>query len=245
VSFHPSPFTFQLERFDVHVWRVVLDQPAIRLQSLWEQLAPEERDRAARFHFPKDRDRFVAARGLLRVILGAYLGVDPAGLRFTKNAYGKPALAEQRGPDDLRFNLSHSHELVLYAITRGREVGIDVEWMRPDLADEEIAARFFSPREVAALRALPEPQRLEAFFNCWTRKEAFIKARGEGLSLPLDEFDVSLAPGEPAALLGTCWDPHEAGRWSLRALSPGPGYAAALAVEGECDDPMVRPWPLS
>jgi 4'-phosphopantetheinyl transferase len=128
--------------------------------------------------------------------------------------------------------LSHSDGLVLYAITRGREVGVDVERLRPDFAVLEVAKKFFSRREVTALVALPENQWPKAFFNCWTRKEAYIKARGEGLTLPLDRFDVSLVPGEPAALLYTNDDPQEASRWSLQELVPESGYVAALAVEG-------------
>jgi 4'-phosphopantetheinyl transferase len=132
----------------------------------------------------------------------------------------------------LSFNLTHSHQLALYAVTRRREIGVDLEYVRADFADEQIAERFFSPREVAALRTVPENLLKEAFFHCWTRKEAYVKAKGEGLSIPLDQFDVSLAPGEPALLLSTRDDPQEADRWSLQALFPGSGYVAALAVEG-------------
>jgi 4'-phosphopantetheinyl transferase len=171
---------------------------------------------------------------VLRAILGRYLGSDPRRLRFHSNHYGKPSLAEPAGW--LRFNLSHSGGLALVAVTLDHELGVDVEQVRADLAGLSIAEQFFSPAEVATLRALPEPDRLQAFFNCWTRKEAFVKARGEGLSFPLKRFDVSLAPGEPAALLATHDDPAEAGRWTLHALSPGPGYVAAVAVYG----PIMR-----
>jgi 4'-phosphopantetheinyl transferase len=195
-------------------------------------LSADEQTRAERFYFPRDQQRFIIARGLLRVILSRYLGMEPGDLRFCYNPHGKPALAPECGRERLRFNLSHSHEHVVYAVTREREIGIDLEHVRVDLADRDIAARYFSPREAAALAALPpELQRL-AFFNCWTRKEAYIKASGQGLLIPLHQFDVSLAPGEPAALLSTQWNPQEAGRWSLRALTPGPDYVAALAVEG-------------
>jgi 4'-phosphopantetheinyl transferase len=128
--------------------------------------------------------------------------------------------------------VTHSHGVALYAVTRGREVGIDLERIRSDLAVTEIAGRFFSRQEVAMLRALPTEEQREAFFRCWTRKEACLKARGEGLSLPLDQVDVSLAPGEPDAVPGTERNPSEASRWSLQELIPAPGYAAALAVEG-------------
>ena len=134
--------------------------------------------------------------------------------------------------EGLCFNLSHSHGIALYAITCGREIGIDIEYFRPDVEVEKLAERFFSPREAAVLRALPEHLRKEGFFNCWTRKEAYIKAEGKGMSIPLSAFDVSLTPGEPAALLRTESHPQETSRWSLQALSPEPGYTAALAVKG-------------
>src|SRR5919199_1621700 len=139
----------------------------------------------------------------------------PPQLCFTYGRHGKPALATGTGGVPLRFNVSHSHGLALYAITRDREVGVDVERIRPEVAQEKIAERFFSPREVTVLRALPTPLQATAFFACWTRKEAYIKATGDGLSLSLKQFDVSLAPGEPVALLHTIWDPQEAARWAL------------------------------
>jgi 4'-phosphopantetheinyl transferase len=226
------PESFHLESDEVHVWRATLDQPAPRVQSLWQTLAADEQARARRFYFEKDRVPFIIARGALRAILGGYLNINPDQLRFYYSPHGKPALASEVGGGTLRFNVSHSHGLALFAISRGRDIGIDIEHIRPDFATEEIAERFFSPREVAALRALPIDAQAEAFFNCWTRKEAYIKAIGEGLSHPLDQFDVSLAPGEPARLLKTQRNPQQAAQWSLQELSPGPGYAAALAVEG-------------
>jgi 4'-phosphopantetheinyl transferase len=215
---------------EVHVWRVSLNQQHPRVQSLFRLLAAEEKERAERFYFQKDRDHFIVARGALRTILGLYLEVEPDQLRFRYAAYGKPYL-EENGCDGLRFNLSHSHGLALLAVTRGREVGVDIEMVRQDVVEEQIAERFFSPREVSVLRSLPAEQQPEAFFNCWTRKEAYIKARGEGLTLPLDMFDVSLAPGEPAALLETRIDPGEIFRWHMMELAPGAGFRAALVVE--------------
>ncbi len=225
---------------EVHVWRAALNTKESRIQSLRRTLTADERARAERFHFQKDRDQFTVARGVLRVILGRYLDVDPSRLRFSYSPYGKPSLERESGGGDLCFNLSHAGEMALYAVTRGREIGIDVEPIRTDFANEQIAERFFSPREVAALRALSGNMQPQAFFNCWTRKEAYIKARGEGLSLPLDQFDVSLVPGETAALLNTSGDPQEVFRWSLREVAPAAGYVAAVAVEG--DDWQLKCW---
>jgi 4'-phosphopantetheinyl transferase len=218
---------------EVHIWLAALDQLRARAPSFLEILAPDERDRAGRFHFEKDRVRFILTRGILRTILARYLQSDAAHLSFDYNAYGKPSLAGSgEVSSSLRFNLSHSHELALYAFTLQREVGLDVEFMREDFACEEIAERFFSEREVATLLALPASQRTEGFFNCWTRKEAYVKARGQGLSLPLDSFDVSLAPGEPAALLSVRDGTGETQRWRLQELNPAAGYIAAAAIEG-------------
>jgi 4'-phosphopantetheinyl transferase len=216
----------------VHVWRIALTLPAHALRELGQILAPDERARAERFLFSADRERFIAARGTLRLILGAYLACAPGEVRFRYGPHGKPALAGEPQDDPPRFNLSHSGDLALYAVTRGREVGIDVERTRPDIASETIAEQFFSPREVATLRALPVHLQEKAFFACWTRKEAYIKATGRGLAIPLASFDVTLAPGEQPALVSTRNDPREAARWRLCDLDAGAGYAAALAVEG-------------
>jgi 4'-phosphopantetheinyl transferase len=229
----PPPAALTLSNAEVHVWRASLDPAASCVEHLQRTLSADERHRAARFHFPRDRRRFIVARGVLRDILGRYLGVPPSALGFRYNAYGKPALAGVADEEGLRFNVSHSDETALFAVTCGREVGVDIEHLRTAIACEDIAERFFSARERASLRALPAEVKHRAFFNCWTRKEAYIKAHGEGLSLPLDQFDVSLAPGEPVALLATRSDPREALRWSLQALTPGPGYVAAVAVEGQ------------
>jgi 4'-phosphopantetheinyl transferase len=217
---------------EVHVWRATLDQTPPQIQSFRHYLAADEQARAERFYFQRDREHFIVTRGVLRAILGGYLNRAPESLSFCYSSHGKPALAGESGGDAIRFNLSHSHGIALYAVTRGREVGIDVERIRFNLAVAEIAERFFSRREVAMLRTLPTEEQREAFFRCWTRKEACLKARGEGLLLPLDQIDVSLAPVEPDAEPGTQRDSSEASRWSLQELGPAPSYVAALAVEG-------------
>lgn len=228
-----SPANFTLSANDVHVWRITLELPPDSVESLWQILASDERLRARNFHFRRDREHFIVARGLLRIILGSYLDIKPEQLRFGYERNGKPFLVSQSAPESrLSFNLSHSHELALCAVTRQRQIGVDIEHMRADFAGEDIAERFFSAREINTLRSLPAQLREEAFFHGWTRKEAFIKAKGDGLSLPLDQFDVMLLPDGPAMLERTYWDESEAARWSLRKLEVGGGYVAALAVEG-------------
>jgi 4'-phosphopantetheinyl transferase len=214
----------------VHVWRAALNRPPSIVEAFRSILAPDETDRANRFHFAKDRDHFIVSRATLRLILSRYLQIEPRSLRFCYGQHGKPALANEKM---LRFNLSHSHELALYAVTRNREIGIDLEYIREDFAVEEIAKDYFSQLEVVMLRDLPANLRVEGFFNCWTRKEAYVKARSEGLSLPLNEFDVSLIPGDPVRLLNVLNNQEEATRWSLRGLEPGAGYVAAVAIEGQ------------
>ena len=240
---NPAPEHLRLGNDEVHVWRASLNQPTATIAVFKQILAPDELARAARFHFQKDRDHFIVARALLRIILGRYLGILPEQLRFCFNDYGKPALAVAEDSETVRFNLSHSRELVLIAFARNRELGIDLEYVRDDSDTAQIAKQFFSPREVEALGALPPGLRAEGFFRCWTRKEAYIKARGQGLSLPLDQFDVSLAPDEPAELLSVASDPEEVSRWSLRELAPGNGYLAAIAVEGSGWQLNCFQWP--
>lgn len=224
---------------EVHVWRASLvSRPDRHL--LWQVLSEEERSRAGRFVFDRDREHFVVARGLLRRLLGRYLDRDPASIEFRYSAFGKPELSGALAAEGFRFNLSHSGGLALYALAREREIGVDIEQFRDNLDEMEIAERFFSRAEVAALRALPPSAENKGFFTCWTRKEAYIKAKGEGLSTPLDRFDVSLAPGQPARLLMTREAPEERERWSLREIDPGPGYTAAIAVEGH--DWKLRLW---
>ncbi len=215
---------------EVHVWQALLDE--LQLTKLEPTLSADERARANRLRFEKDRRHFIVGRGLLRTILGSYLNVEPGGLQFCYGPYGKPALAKESNVDEIRFNLSHSHGLALYAITRKREVGVDLELVQPEIEDERVAAQFFSPREIAMLRALPSEGKKEGFFKCWTRKEAYIKARGDGLAFPLDQFDVSVSPSAPAVLLRNDHEAQEIVRWSLQHLSPKLGYVAALVVEG-------------
>ncbi len=236
----PPPSNLVLRHNEVHVWRADLEAEAARVQNLRAMLSPDEVARADCFRFQPDQERFIIARGLLRVILGRYLELEPGQLHFSYSSYGKPALTNGVGQEIFNFNMSHSHQLALYAVTRGRKIGVDLENIRTDFACEEIAERFFAPAEKTRLRAIVPEMKHEAFFNGWTRKEAYIKARGQGLAFPLHQFEVSLTPGEPAALLDVAGDFFETSRWTLRELEPGPDYAAALAVEGR--DWQLKCW---
>jgi 4'-phosphopantetheinyl transferase len=229
------PASPSLQPGEVHVWRLTLDHP---VQLYLDLLQPEEIARANRFHFERDRKHFVIARGFLRRLLGSYLQTDPKQLQFSYGAYGKPALDGEFRGSTLRFNLSHSHGVALYALTEGREIGVDVEHERADFAGKDIAERFFSPLEVEVLCGLAEDDRVAGFFRCWTRKEAYIKATGRGLSQPLDGFDVTLEPGDDVALLRT--DDGSTERWRLVNVAVGPGYAGALAVEKPVSE--IRYW---
>jgi 4'-phosphopantetheinyl transferase len=242
-SWCSPPDSLKLGCDEVHVWRASLNCTAAQVEILKHTLSAEELRRAGRYRFQKDREHFIVVRGLLRTILGRYLDVEPGQLRFCYGPHGKPALEMEPGEDTLSFNLSHSHELGLFAVSRGRELGVDVEYIHAHLADDQIAERFFSPREVALLRDLPKDVRREAFFIFWTRKEAFIKATGKGLSLPLNQFEVSLVPGKPIVLLSANDDHQKTFRWSLQALAAASGYAAALCVEGH--DWRLKSWQLS
>lgn len=228
-EFALPPPSLTLAGDDVHLWRIALECGDAALSRLHECLADDERQRAERFYFESDRRHFIAGRGAMRTILARYLALAPEQVPFRYTNYGKPML---EGINPLRFNLTHSHGLALLAVTVGREIGVDVERIRDNLEGELLAERFFSSREAAELRSLPAELRREAFFHCWTRKEAYIKAAGKGLSLPLDCFEVTLRPGEAAMLAATHDDPNEAKRWSMRSLIPSEGYVAALVVEG-------------
>lgn len=219
-----------LHRGEVHVWHIDLERSASQLRELSATLCPDERARASRYRCEKNRDRFIVARGLLRRILGDYLAINPAQLSFTHEAGGKPALLAGLEVSALRFNISHSHGRALFAVTFDAEVGIDIEHIRTDIEHEALARRFFSRPEVDALSALSVAQRLHGFYACWTRKEAYLKAQGQGLLRPLDQFSVTVTPNEPACLLHDERDPNGSLRWSIHGLDVGPEYAAALAV---------------
>ena len=225
------PLPGEIHPGEVHVWHLALDGDPERRAMLASLLSEDEQARAARFHFDTDRDRWTASRGLLRQTLGNYLGVPPAAVRFEVGPFGKPSL----GPHPLRFSLSHSGGRALLAVAWAREVGIDLEQMRTDFDPDALAAQVFSPEEQAWLRALPEAERHRAFLTLWTGKEAYAKARGLGLSLPLAALTLRVSSeteeiaAEDQTGIGT--------RLFLRRLTPAAGYAGALAAE--CPAPLI------
>lgn len=219
---------------ELHIWKICLQAPA---DAAWHALAhtltPDEQQRAERFRFESDRSRFINARGWMRIILGGYLGVSAREIRFAYGHAGKPVLSNPL-PDNsaMAFNLSHSQELALLAVADTTRLGIDIEKRRLDFPGFTIARQFFAEKEVAALHAMPDEQRQEAFWYGWTRKEAWIKALGDGLSFPLKQFEVSLDPEPEAALLEVLGHPLEASRWQLFSFVPEVDYLAAVAIEG-------------
>jgi 4'-phosphopantetheinyl transferase len=219
-----------LSQDEVHVWSASLETSPRDIVHLVKTLDSRELHRAHQFRFVKDQNHFISARGLLRHILSLYVHQDPNLVEFCYNANGKPEIRHdsRTGKQGVRFNYSHSDVLAVYAFARHREVGIDVERIRPQVSEESIPEHFFCRSETAALRSLPASQRAEAFLQCWTRKEAYIKARGEGFRIPLDSFEVFPDPGWPVVITD-----NECAKWSLQSFVPTPGYAAALAAEGE------------
>ncbi len=223
--------SYSLPCDEVHVWRAGLDWPPESTGKLYGFLSPDERRRADAFHFQADRMRHIVGRAISRILIGRCLGADPAAVRFAYGLSGKPRLAGEFDAG-LNFNISHSGDYVLVALAYGRELGVDIEQIRTDIDTGDIAARFFSANECSSLAGLPANMRHDAFFACWTRKEAYIKARGDGLSLALNEFDVAFLPGDEPRLLETRHCPAEALRWTVRNLDAGANHKAALVAEG-------------
>jgi 4'-phosphopantetheinyl transferase len=219
-----APSSLALRSGEVAVWAFDVACPAEELSDEGI-LAPDERARADRFHFERDRSRFIRVRVGLRTLLGGYLGIQPADIAFEYGIHGKPALAGGH-QSPLKFNVSHSDGVALMAISHGVEVGVDVEAIRPMADANQIAARFFSPRETAELQALPAV----SFFTCWTRKEAYLKARGDGLAQQLRAFSVTISPGATPVIVDD--EGGEGVNWSIHDLPPLAGYAAALVTRG-------------
>jgi 4'-phosphopantetheinyl transferase len=225
VKWSAPPQALTLGENEVHIWQAWLDVDAREFARLSSYLSSDELLRADRFVFPRDRHHFTVARGRLRELLGLYLKRPAESFQFRTGQYGKPYLAEDI---PVRFNLTHSHGLALYGFAINHELGIDVERIRPEFASKEIAERYFSAAEQRELNQLPPEVHTDAFFLCWTRKEAYVKAHGDGLQIPLDSFDVSLTPGKPAILRSL---DHE--RWRMHSFSPATEFVASIVGEGK------------
>jgi 4'-phosphopantetheinyl transferase len=219
----------------IHIWCAAPRDFSRSLSSFRSLLSVAELDRSAKFHFPTDCDSYIIRHALLRLILGRYLQQAPSGIEFSHGPYGKPMVKACGVP--LHFNDSHSAELVLFAITAVGPVGVDVECMRPIAEFESIASQYFTPREVEVMRALPAGKKLEAFYSCWTGKEAYLKATGEGIGESLHKVEVILDAGLRATSLSFHGDEVcSAPAWQLRAFSPAPGYLGAVSVQTDLSE---------
>jgi 4'-phosphopantetheinyl transferase len=235
----PPPAKLELPRGGVHVWRASLDLSRRQVDTLLRTLSPDELLRAKRFRFETDCVRFIGARGLLRTILGRYLGSHPRELRFRYGSHGKPALFPVAG-ETLSFNLSHSGNLALYAMIRDRAIGVDVESMAPEVSWRELAPRVLSARENAALSALPSRRRAETFLSWWTVKEAYLKARGEGLAIDPRVVELLVTADDASRVVAISGEACGNSRWSVQAMRPGAHHVAAVVVEG--DDSRLTAW---
>lgn len=227
---------------EVHLWTAWVSESRAAIPGLERTLSNDEKQVAARFLRAADRERYTVAHGILRQLLGRYVGAEPAELIFETGECGKPALALRRVKRLVSFNMAHSGDLILYAVANGSRVGVDVEVVRMDRDLMELAESQFAPAEVEALRSLEPLERAAAFYRCWTLKEAYVKARGEGLGFPLKEFAVTFGSRESPGVRWASDDPQVAERWSVFGLSPAPGYAGALMVEGRPVQLSSRVW---
>lgn len=240
-TFYSTPLEI-LSDNDVHVWCADLDQAGSSVQELTAILSEDEQIRAEKFRFAQHRHRFIAARGILRKVLGFYLGIQPSELQFIYSSRGKPALTKTCNAKKLSFNLSHSQGLALYGITYDANIGVDLEYIRPMSDVEKIVGRFFADNESNLFQKIPDHEKLVAFFNAWTGKEAYLKATGEGLAGHLDQIEVSLIPEEPAKLLSIKGNKEAAEGWCLKTLTPATSYVATVAVEGQISSMSCWQW---
>jgi 4'-phosphopantetheinyl transferase len=217
----------------VTVWKINLHHLNPDQLFYYKYISDDEIEKSRRFYFEKDQRRFVQSHAILRMILAEIIKIPPRNIEFLMNPFGKPYIMRRSDQPEVFFNLSHSEAGVLIAVSEGYECGVDIEYQKEDIPSREIAGHFFSENELKIFLALPQDQQKEAFFNCWTRKEAFIKAKGKGLSIPLDSFDVSLAPDEPARLLQSRLESDDIQQWFLVHLETWYQYSAALCVHNK------------
>jgi 4'-phosphopantetheinyl transferase len=224
--------SWRLTDSDIHIWSASLEMAHQEIDELFTILSPDEKTRAGRFYFERDRNRFIAGRCLLRIILGGYLGMDPSQIEFAYREAGKPVLKPGPQGESLEFNLSHSNDLALYIFSRNHEVGIDVEYIHPMPDTDDFAEKFFSSRETELINSLRGEEKDAAFFKLWTCKEALLKANGCGLTMPLSHMEISLGADGSAALSSMGGNPEHTSRWHLEVFNPAPGYQAAFTVDG-------------
>lgn len=234
-TFIQSPLT----ESTVHIWSVDLDQCKNDLHSAASVLSKDELERANRYYFEHDRVRYAAARMILRILLGWYENIAPHQLNFHYNDYGKPFINNVHGKNHTHFNVSHSQNQALFAFSRADELGIDIEFMRPSFATVDIAKRYFSPDELTDLQYTPVEDRVISFYDCWTRKEAYIKAKGLGLSLALNSFSVDLLTDSRGNLRRSVYYPRDESAFTIQPLSCMHDYRAALAIN-RTDYQLVR-----
>jgi 4'-phosphopantetheinyl transferase len=227
---------------EIHTWLACLEKPPYVIQKLAKTLSSEEQKRASRYRFDRNKNQFILSHGILRTLLGLYTGKSPDQLQFIYGDKGKPRLQDRFGKRKIHFNLSRSGRMALYGFARGHEIGVDIEQINNFVDIELITEHFFSRREKSDLSTLPEHEKKTAFFNCWTRKEAYLKAIGTGLADPLDRFDVSLNPAEPAKLLGIKGNSKGTSQWSIFGLTPSPDYVAAIAIRSRRFKMKLRHW---
>lgn len=227
---------------NVHLWSTSLDVPDQIYDALIQHLSLEERKRAAQFTFPQDHRNFITSRGVLKDILSRYLQCQPADILIQYGTEGKPNLYHRETSNRLEFNLSHSSGFLVVAVSQGQRVGVDIELVRPMADIDLIALQAFSEYEREVLRGLTGEEKQSGFFRCWTRKETYLKALGHGLSIPLDSFDMSLAPNNPIGMLANRLNPDEASNWSFYTFIPTQGFLGAVAVEGQEVVPVFIHW---
>jgi 4'-phosphopantetheinyl transferase len=224
--------SFQLSNDEIHIWSASLKQSWEDIAEHFSILSLNEQERAKRFYFEQDQNRYIAGRGMLRNFLGNYLGMEPGQIEFSYGAYGKPALANHLNVENLQFNLSHSNDVVVYTFTKDQLIGIDIEHVRPMKDMDDFAHHFFTPTEYNFIQALSKDQKQIFFFKLWTCKEAFLKANGSGLTAPLNQVEISFPNDETAILKSIGSDTAQAAHWHFKIFNPVSGYQAAIAVEG-------------
>lgn len=224
---------------EIHVWRINFNAQLKAQRFFHDLLNPDEKDRVSKFRFAKDKRKFNISRGVLRILVGEYLEMDPQKVTFRYEKYGKPQLQHETR---MKFNVSHSGDMAIIGFVKDYDIGVDIEHVKNDFNVLDLAENFFSRHEIEMLRTIPPKEQPLAFYRCWTRKEAFIKAEGSGLSFPLHEFTVSMTKDNEAKLEHTDWNPDAKHQWSMFSFKPAQNYIAALAINDSATSFKVFDW---